>query len=82
MTVVIVITIVKIFAETCTHLTALIADVPDDALTASSSFREGINSSRSRLHTQDEGGHLDLDGAWVAQYNTLDQYIQVKVNEH
>ena len=61
-------------AETCTHLTALIADVPDDALTASSIYGNVVNAARSRLHTQREG---DFAGAWAPSHSTVNEYIQV-----
>ena len=63
------------FPVTCTHLTALIADVPHDALTASSVFGHGHEASRSRLNTQLAVG--GLSGGWAAEQFTVDEYIQV-----
>ena len=67
-----------VLAATCAQLSALIADVPDDDLTASSSHGSGaLDPPRSRLHTQHAAGVGA--GAWSAQYITANEYIQVSI---
>ena len=67
-------TTINVPTVTCAHLTALIADLPDDALTASSHYVNSVNAARSRLHTQRVG---DMNGAWAPRHSTVDEYIQV-----